>query len=139
MHCKAHKEEKEIKILSDKEIKDIVAFNGVLDKRQLAYKVSANSMYGAFGVKKGYLPFMPGAMSCTFMGRTNIEIVAKSIQEKYRGDLVYGDTDSNYIHFPHLKGAKESWEYAEYVASEITKMFPPPIKTQSVTDSCLYG
>jgi len=34
----------------------------VLDKRQLAYKVSANSMYGAMGVTRGYLPFMPGAM-----------------------------------------------------------------------------
>ena len=52
-----------------------------------------NSMYGAMGVKKGYLPFMPGAMVTTFMGRTNIEIVAKTIQEKYKGELVYGDTD----------------------------------------------
>ena len=62
LHCLGHKDQKEIKILNDAQIKDIVAFNGVLDKRQLAYKVSANSMYGAFGVKKGYLPFMPGAM-----------------------------------------------------------------------------
>ena len=37
-------------------------FLDVLDKRQLAYKVSCNSMYGAMGVKRGYLPFMPGAM-----------------------------------------------------------------------------
>ena len=51
-----------------------------------------NSMYGAMGVKKGYLPFMPGAMSCTYMGRTNIEIVAKVIPEKYGGELVYGDS-----------------------------------------------
>jgi hypothetical protein len=55
------------------------------------------------------------------------------------GKLIVHNTDSNYIHFPHLKEAKETWEYAEHVASEITKMFPPPIKTQSVTDSCLYG
>ena len=27
----------------------------------------------------------------TYMGRTNIEIVAKTIQEKYDGELVYGD------------------------------------------------
>ena len=52
-----------------------------------------NSMYGAMGVKKGYLHFMPGAMCTTYMGRTNIEIVAKTIQEKYKGKLVYGDTD----------------------------------------------
>ena len=33
----------------------------ILDKRQLAFKVSCNSMYGAM-VKRG-LPFMPGAMA----------------------------------------------------------------------------
>ena len=44
------------------EIKDYENILGVLDKRQLAYKVSANSMYGAMGVRRGYLPFMPGAM-----------------------------------------------------------------------------
>ena len=34
----------------------------VLDKRQLSYKISCNSMYGAMGVTRGYLPFMYGAM-----------------------------------------------------------------------------
>ena len=37
-------------------IKDLKILNNVLDKRQLAYKVSCNSMYGAFGVQRGYLP-----------------------------------------------------------------------------------
>ncbi len=87
-----------------------------------------NSMYGAMGVKKGYLPFMPGAMCTCFMGRTNIQIVASTIQEKYGGKLVYGDTDSNYISFPHLKTAQESWDYAEHVAAEVSKLFPKPIK-----------
>ena len=52
-----------------------------------------NSMYGSMGVKRGYLPFMMGAMVTCFMGRTNIEVVAKTIPEKYGGELVYGDTD----------------------------------------------
>jgi DNA polymerase elongation subunit (family B) len=64
----------------------------------------------------------------TFMGRTNIGIVASTIQEKYGGKLVYGDTDSNYISFPHLKTAQESWDYAEHVAAEVSKLFPKPIK-----------
>lgn len=63
----------------------------------------------------------------TYMGRTNIEIVAKVIPEKYGGELVYGDTDSNYIHFPDLKTAHESWEHAEMVAEEVSKLFPKPI------------
>jgi len=104
----------------------------VLDKRQLAYKVSANSMYGLMGVKRGYLPFMPGAMCTTAMGRKNIQIVSETIPRDYGGKLVYGDTDSNYINFPHLETAtaKEIWEYSEYVANEISKLFPDPIKLE---------
>lgn len=75
-------------------IKEQEALIDVLDKRQLSYKVSCNSMYGIMGVRKGYLPFMPGAMCTTFMGRENIEVVATTIPEKYGGELVYGDTDT---------------------------------------------
>jgi DNA polymerase elongation subunit (family B) len=64
------------------------------------------------------------------MGRVNIDIVAKVIPEKYKGELVYGDTDSNYIHFPHVKTAQEAWDYTEWVAAEVTKLFPPPIKLE---------
>ena len=122
--------QKEELIKIEKNIKDLESLNSVLNKRQLAYKVSANSMYGAMGVKKGYLPFMPGAMVTTYMGRINIEKVAKVITEKFKGVLIYGDTDSNYVHFPHLKTAEESWDYACKVAEEISKMFPPPIDQQ---------
>ena len=111
----------------NKKIRDIDDLNKVLDKRQLAYKISANSMYGILGVKKGLLPFMPGAMVTTYMGRTNIEIVADTITKKYGGKLVYGDTDSTYITFPHLKNVDESWDYALKVSKEVSALFPPPI------------
>lgn len=64
----------------------------VLDKRQLAMKISANSMYGGFGVKKGYLPFMPGAMCTTAKGRESIEKAAKHLQQNYSANLIYGDS-----------------------------------------------
>jgi len=111
-------------------IRELQSLLDVLDKRQLAYKVSCNSMYGAMGVRRGYLPFMPGAMCTTYMGRVNIEKVADTITTKFGGELVYGDTDSNYIHFPHLKTAPEIWDHAIYVADEITKMFPKPIELE---------
>ena len=66
----------------------------VLNKRQLAYKVSANSMYGAMGVRRGYLPFLPGAMCTTAKGRQSIEKAANEIQKNHKGTLIYGDTDS---------------------------------------------
>lgn len=116
-----------------KKIKDIVeierlhGLNSVLNKRQLSYKVSANSMYGAMGVRRGFLPFMPGAMCTTYMGRKNIEIVSETIPKEYKGELIYGDTDSNYIHFPHIKTAQEVWDYSIEVADKLTKLFPSPI------------
>lgn len=119
-----------MKTINDENRSEIMSLVAVLDKRQLAYKISANSMYGAMGVKKGYLPFMPGAMCTTYKGRCNIEIVAKTIPEKYGGQLVYGDTDSNYIHFPHLKTSEESWDFAELVATEVSELFPKPIKLE---------
>lgn len=112
------------------EIEEIQSTIAVLDKRQIAYKLSANSMYGGFGVRKGYIPFMPGAMCTTYMGRTNIEKVATTIPEKYGGKLIYGDTDSNYIVFPHLNNSQETWDYSEKVADEVTKLFPKPIQLE---------
>lgn len=61
VEIKKHK--KEIELLTDQDkINELKLLNNVLDKRQLAYKISSNSMYGSWGVRKGYLPFMPGAM-----------------------------------------------------------------------------
>lgn len=68
----------------------------VLDKRQLAYKVSANSMYGAMGVTKGYLPFLPGAMSTTAKGRQSIQKAAEYVQKTHHGHLIYGDSVAHY-------------------------------------------
>ncbi len=68
----------------------------VLDKRQLAYKVSANSAYGFMGVTKGYLPFLPGAMTTTAMGRQSIQKAAKYVKDTYNGTLIYGDSVASY-------------------------------------------
>jgi len=72
--------------------KDTTAYQ-VLDKRQLAYKVSANSMYGAMGVQKGFLPFLPGAMCITAKGRESIQCASKLVQS-WGGEIVYGDSVS---------------------------------------------
>lgn len=71
---------------------DLATYYDVLDQRQLALKVSANSGYGATGTQKGYLPCMPVAMCTTYMGRKAIEKAADSIQKDHGGHLVYGDS-----------------------------------------------
>lgn len=99
-----------------------------LDKRQLAYKVSANSMYGAMGVKKGYLPFIPGAMCTTAMGRMSIQKAADHVRRKHRGQLIYGDTDSIYCHLSTAPDAKHVWALAKTIEKEFIALFPPPMK-----------
>jgi DNA polymerase elongation subunit (family B) len=78
--------------LSEKEKRDINMMNSVLHQRQLSFKISCNSMYGSWGVREGYLPFMPGAMCTTAMGRRNNILAAKVIVDKHKGELIYGDS-----------------------------------------------
>ena len=66
-------------------------------------------------------------MCTTYKGRLSIELAASSIQKDHQGVLIYGDTDSNYVSFPHLKTAEECWDHAKKVAEEVSKLFPKPM------------
>ena len=69
-----------------------VTFN-VLNAKQLAIKVSANSAYGAMGAKTGFIPFIPGAASVTAMGRKLITMAIDKIKATWNiSKLVYGDS-----------------------------------------------
>lgn len=114
---------------TEQEKKSIKTLLDILDKRQLSYKIACNSAYGIMGVTKGYLPFMPGAMTTTYIGRISIEKVSEYIPS-FKGELIYGDTDSQYVTFPHLTDAKDIWAYAQFVAEQISKEFPSPMKLE---------
>ena len=111
-----------------KQIKNDKTLITTLDKRQLAYKVSANSMYGAMGVRRGFLPFPPGAMCTTAQGRVNLEKAANILQKKFKGKLIYGDTDSCYIKFQGIHSSEKLWDHCLNVEKKISKLFPPPMK-----------
>lgn len=67
----------------------------VLEKRQLALKLSANSFYGFLAVREGgKLPCIEAAMSITAKGRELITHVSEHLQKKYSAVVVSGDTDS---------------------------------------------
>ena len=108
----------------------------VLDKRQLAYKVNANSMYGALGAGKGYLPFVFGAMTVTYIGRMCIKKSIDYITTHYDDALVvYGDTDSCFINFKRFEDFgtdkyPEIWNFAEEVVENIRHVFPSPMKLE---------
>lgn len=119
----------QLKTVEDK--KRLSSTIAVLDKRQLAMKLSANSMYGALGTRKGYLPFMPGAACTTARGRESIEKAMKHLQRNYGAKLIYGDTDSAYISFPEFtteKDARECYDFCKFIENETLALFPKPMK-----------
>lgn len=118
--------------LIEKEANRLEEINLVLDKRQLAYKVSANSMYGAMGVKQGKLPFLPGAMCVTYTGRESIKKASRFLEEECGGKVIYNDTDSAYTYFEELEGksAPEIWAFAADVVKRVATIFPPPMKLE---------
>lgn len=86
-------EELRAKTTENEEIKKgILMYAMVCDMKQLALKVSANSIYGGMGVRKGKLPFMIGAMCVAAGGRDAILKAKRLIMEKYPGKDVYGDS-----------------------------------------------
>jgi DNA polymerase elongation subunit (family B) len=119
----------------------------VLDKRQLALKVSANSMYGFLGAQEcGTLPLIEGAMSVTAWGRQLILAVNTYIEDKYGGTIVYGDTDSSMADL-HVKDSKEANKIGKQLEQEISGtpdkimpdgtiipgirgLFPPPLRVE---------
>jgi DNA polymerase elongation subunit (family B) len=65
----------------------------VYNGKQLAFKVSMNSMYGFCGANLGLLPCKPVASCTTSIGRGMIEHTKNKVEEWYPGaDVVYGDS-----------------------------------------------
>lgn len=111
--------------------KNLEHLNIILEKRQLAYKVGCNSMYGIMAIRNGgSIPFIPGAMCTTYMGRVNIQKTADVLKSKYNAQFVYGDTDSNYVMFPNISNIPELWDTSIQIAAEISSLFPPPMKLE---------
>jgi DNA polymerase elongation subunit (family B) len=113
-------------------IDDLEEVNEVLNKRQLSYKIAANSMYGSMGVTEGVLPFLTGAQCVTAKGRQSIRLASDTLEQKFGGRVIYNDTDSAYTYFPHLvnKTPQEIWTFANDVVEKIKELFPPPMKLE---------
>ena len=109
----------------------------VYDGRQLALKVSANSVYGFTGAQVGQLPCLEISSTVTGYGRMMIESTKQQVESHYNTAngydhdalVVYGDTDSVMIKFG-TDDLKKSMELAEDAATRVTASFIQPIKLE---------
>ncbi|TID23937.1 hypothetical protein CANINC_003098 [Pichia inconspicua] len=109
----------------------------VLNGRQLALKISANSVYGFTGATIGKLPCLAISSSVTAFGREMIEATKQAVQEKYcikngfeyDAEVIYGDTDSVMVKFG-FSDLKKCMSLGEEAAEYVSKLFIDPIKLE---------
>lgn len=110
---------------------------GVLNGRQLALKISANSVYGFTGATVGKLPCLAISSSVTAFGREMIMLTKNAVQEKYSikngaehdAIVVYGDTDSVMVKFGSSDLAKVM-EMGTEAAAYVSTLFKHPINLE---------
>jgi len=71
----------------------------IYDGLQLAYKVTANSVYGQLGAPTGNFSNVGVAASVTTTGRQMLEIAENFIKKNYKAKPIYGDTDSVFMKY----------------------------------------
>lgn len=109
----------------------------VLNGRQLALKISANSVYGLTGATNGKLPCLEIASSTTAFGRTMIERTKKEVEQRYcvangyahDAQVIYGDTDSVMVKFG-TKDLVEAMKLGEDASQFVSSKFVKPIKLE---------
>ena len=109
----------------------------VLNGRQLALKVSANSVYGITGATVGKLPCLAIASSTTSYGRQMIEKTKEEVESRYTiangyshdAQVIYGDTDSVMVKFGP-KELEKAMELGQDAATYVSAKFIQPIKLE---------
>lgn len=108
----------------------------VLDGRQLALKISANSVYGFTGATVGQLPCIEISSSVTSYGREMIEHTKKLVESKFtvegynhKAEVIYGDTDSVMVQFG-VPTVEEAMNLGRAAADFISGTFIKPIKLE---------
>lgn len=109
----------------------------VLNGRQLALKISANSVYGFTGATIGKLPCLAISSSVTAYGREMIEKTKNEVQKHYSikngfrfdAQVIYGDTDSVMVKFGY-DDLETCMKYGEEAAKYVSEKFKDPIKLE---------
>jgi DNA polymerase elongation subunit (family B) len=101
----------------------------LLNQLQLAFKVSANSIYGSLASRFGLLQFLVGGMCVTAIGRRSVKRVVHLMETEHRAKVIYGDTDSAYVKFRDMPRDK-LYTYCNEVSKKISEHFPRPMNLE---------
>lgn len=120
----------------------------VLDALQLAYKVTANSLYGQIGARTSSIYLKEIAACTTATGRNMIMLAKDFVERNYDAEVIYGDTDSIFCKFPLTDKngtavyGKDALQYAIDIGKDVEKhinvpdIMPNPQKLNY--EKCLY-
>jgi DNA polymerase delta subunit 1 len=118
-------ERKAVKLLMKNTDKS-TAYYTVLNRRQNALKLCANSVYGIMGSRSKYFRHVGCAESVTAMGRHWLVKTADAIHELHpQLRVIYGDTDSCMIHGARTK--EEIIKLGMQICDEMKSMLPEPM------------
>ncbi|RUS90759.1 hypothetical protein EGW08_001470, partial [Elysia chlorotica] len=115
---------------SMKAVKDDKTMSRMLDARQLGLKLIANVTYGYTGASfSGRMPCVEVGDSIVRKARESLERSIELVRNtpRWGAQVVYGDTDSLFIHFPG-KSKDEAFTLGHEIADAVTAIFPSPMK-----------
>ncbi|KAJ2001128.1 DNA polymerase zeta, partial [Coemansia thaxteri] len=102
-----------------------------LDAWQIGLKLIANVTYGYTGASfSGRMPCVEIADAIVQSGRETLESAIRLIHSRHAtwgARVVYGDTDSVFVHLPG-KSRQSAFRIGQEIAEAVTKMNPAPVK-----------
>ena len=101
----------------------------VLDARQLGLKLLSNVTYGYTSAGfSGRMPMAELADAIVQTGRSTLERAIEMVNghEKWRAHVVYGDTDSMFVHLPG-RSKQEAFQIGAEIAKAVTDANPHPV------------
>lgn len=88
-------------------------------------KTICNSIYGVTGWERFFLYDERVAEAVTTTGQKVIKATQRYINEETDGEVIYGDTDSNYVRFPDHWSKEQCLEVAREIAEALNNVVYP--------------